>query len=73
MYYETFQIFRDTRTGGGKMNCCLCGKELPKDPLSGWDRGNNAEPVAQGRCCNECNITKVIPERLRRLKNKNIV
>mgnify|MGYP003660913656 FL=1 len=27
--------------------------------------GNNAEPVNHGRCCDTCNITKVIPARLK--------
>ena len=43
------------------MKCILCNKEY-----NGY--GNNAEPLKEGLCCNECNVTKVIPERLRRLK-----
>ena len=26
--------------------------------------GNNALPLREGKCCNECNSTKVIPARL---------
>jgi len=33
-------------------------------PKYGWTLGNNAEPLAQGRCCDECNKL-VIEERLR--------
>lgn len=37
--------------------CILCGKEY-----EGF--GNNAMPVADGRCCDTCNLEKVIPTRL---------
>lgn len=41
--------------------CCLCGKEC-----TGY--GNNPEPLAkEGRCCDKCNSTKVIPARLDKL------
>jgi hypothetical protein len=30
----------------------------------GWDNGNNAQPVNDGRCCDECNMDVVIPARL---------
>ena len=29
-----------------------------------WDKGNNAEPVNDGRCCQACNSSVVIPTRL---------
>lgn len=38
--------------------CCICGKVF-----EGW--GNNPYPMAEeGRCCDECNDTYVIPARL---------
>lgn len=41
--------------------CCLCGNEF-----IGF--GNNPEPLMENsdenRCCDECNESKVIPERL---------
>jgi hypothetical protein len=40
--------------------CVLCG-----EPFDGF--GNNPEPLIAyeaGRCCNDCNTTKVIPARL---------
>ena len=40
-----------------KQICSICGKEY-----SGW--GNNAQPVNDGRCCDDCNTTAVIPARL---------
>jgi len=43
------------------MKCCLCGDEIGND--RGWDKGNNAQPVMEGRCCDECNMSVVIPRR----------
>ena len=42
------------------MNCSLCGKKI-----IGFD--HNAQPFL-GRCCDVCNATRVIPERLRLIK-----
>lgn len=40
--------------------CVLCGKAFS-------EFGNNPAPLAEhGQCCDECNRTKVIPERYRR-------
>jgi hypothetical protein len=47
----------------GKMKCSICKDEIRKDPMSGWDGGHNSEPVAPGRCCDDCNSTVVIPQR----------
>ena len=41
--------------------CCLCGK-----PFYGY--GHNPYPITNDvrmRCCDECNLTKVLPERAR--------
>lgn len=43
------------------MKCCLCQKEIV-----GY--GNNAEPVMNGRCCNDCNANIIIPNRLNHMK-----
>ena len=51
------------------MKCSICGKEIPIE-TSGWSEGNNAQPINNGRCCRECNNTKVIPERIKRMKNR---
>lgn len=40
-----------------KGKCSICGKEY-----TGW--GNNARPVNNGRCCDECNTKVVIPARM---------
>lgn len=43
--------------------CCICGKYCE-------GAGNNPAPVSYiGRCCTDCNIKVVIPERMRRLYN----
>lgn len=45
-----------------KYTCCFCGR-----PFYGY--GNNAEPVIKnGICCDECNMKKVIPARIKQLK-----
>lgn len=44
------------------MECCICKQEIP--PVGDWDKGNDAWPAADGRCCNECDILVVVPARL---------
>ena len=44
--------------------CSICGKEY-----QGY--GNNARPVNNGRCCNECNFTVVFPARLVEIHKMN--
>lgn len=50
------------------MECTICKEEIEKQTDDKgkvyWDQGHNAEPVAEGRCCDKCNIEKVIPSRL---------
>ena len=41
------------------MKCCLCEKEILI--VGTWRDGNNAMPLAKGRCCDKCNMEKVIP------------
>ena len=48
-----------------ELSCSICGEKILKDPISGWDEGNNAEPVNSGRCCDSCNETKVVPQRFK--------
>jgi len=45
------------------MKCCLCGGKIKK--VGTWTKGNNAQPLMDGRCCGVCDITKVIPTRLK--------
>lgn len=44
------------------MNCSICQKQI--EVHNGWDKGHNAEPVSDGRCCDVCNATVVIPARI---------
>lgn len=46
--------------------CCICSNEF-----EGW--GNNAQPVANGQCCDYCNIHKVIPARLKEPRCRDCV
>lgn len=43
------------------VTCCICHA-----PIDGY--GNNAAPLADGTCCDKCNIEKVIPMRLEMMK-----
>jgi hypothetical protein len=58
------------------MECSICKEEIEKqlDPSTGevfWELGHNSEPVVEdGRCCDSCNYTKVIPARLGIILNK---
>jgi len=48
-----------------KKQCVLCGKMFDE-----W--GNNPEPLtSEGSCCDNCNMTKVIPARLERVYGIN--
>lgn len=46
------------------MKCVICNKEY-----EGY--GNNAEPIAKGMCCDNCNTTYVIPAKVKQLKVEN--
>jgi len=50
--------------------CSICGCEIQKHPLSGWAHGNNAQPLNDGRCCDECDNTIVIPSRIVLLRRR---
>ncbi len=53
------------------MECCICREEIEAQPISGWDQGNNAEPVVEdGRCCDRCNAYVVFPKRVSLIVNK---
>jgi hypothetical protein len=43
--------------------CCLCRRNIV-----GF--GNNAQPLKDGVCCDNCNAYKVIPERISRMRGK---
>jgi hypothetical protein len=41
------------------MKCSIC-----RDMLTGKEYGHNAYPINDGRCCDRCNSTYVIPSRI---------
>jgi hypothetical protein len=45
--------------------CSLCGKDIK--PQGEWYQGHNAEPIKEGRCCDDCNLDIVLPARLSNL------
>tara|TARA_R100001530_G_scaffold114889_1_gene81862 strand:- start:511 stop:684 length:174 start_codon:yes stop_codon:yes gene_type:complete len=46
------------------MKCVICKKKIMTTSY-GWSRGHNPAPVAvEGRCCEQCNTTIVIPMRI---------
>jgi len=54
------------------MKCSICNEEIKKqytpEGKMYWDQGNNAEPVNEGRCCNDCNMSVVIPVRIKQMR-----
>jgi hypothetical protein len=51
--------------GGSEMKCCLCDKQI--ETVMGVSEGHNAQPLAEGRCCSECNDFDVLPARMQGL------
>jgi hypothetical protein len=54
------------------MKCSICEKEIPVKE-GGWSQGNNAQPVNDGRCCDDCNMNVVVPARMREMLGRNEV
>ena len=49
------------------LECSICGGDIAHHSHEGrvyWTLGHNAQPVNDGRCCDNCNDTVVIPFRL---------
>ena len=57
------------------MKCVFCKRDIfvknhatdeynPKQYNYQWSDGNNAEPLAKGRCCDICDCLLVIPHRM---------
>tara|TARA_B100000963_G_scaffold240208_1_gene210114 strand:- start:13555 stop:13731 length:177 start_codon:yes stop_codon:yes gene_type:complete len=53
------------------MKCVICKEKIETD-LNGWKGGHNAEPVAKGRCCEECNYSIVLHERIKLMFNRQL-
>jgi len=62
------------------MECSICKKKIEPLIFNGkviWDKGNNAEPINSGRCCDKCNNEVVVVKRIemyreKQKKNENI-
>jgi len=55
------------------MECCICHGEIdihyhPETGEAVWDQGHNALPIADGRCCDDCNQEHVLPRRKERIE-----
>lgn len=54
------------------MKCSICSNDIEVQRSETgeimWDQGHNAEPVNDGRCCDTCNWTVVIPRRIAGVK-----
>mgnify|MGYP003153774454 FL=1 len=49
--------------------CSICHGDINAHYQGGvlvWSHGHNAHPINDGRCCDGCNLTVVIPARLSR-------
>jgi len=46
------------------VKCDICRREI-KPNSRGWDSGNNAQPIIDGRCCDDCNERIIIPFRIK--------
>ena len=49
---------------GVNMKCKICNETI-------FGHGHNAQPVANGRCCDVCQDTKVLPLRLDLMLNES--
>ena len=57
-----------------EVNCSICYDVVEvyyKNGKAVWTKGQNAEPLSEGRCCNYCNDTKVIPARIKSIAGIN--
>ena len=50
-----------------KNYCSICHEKMLS---SSFRYGNNAHPVNNGRCCDICNTTVVIPARIKQLRDE---
>ena len=44
--------------------CVICGEAIGVES-GGWASGHNADPKADGYCCENCNLTEVVPARMK--------
>ena len=58
-----------------KTFCCLCDEQIPMNPLTKWDKGNNPSPLGKegDRCCDDCNASVVVPTRMGDIMGNGII
>jgi hypothetical protein len=56
------------------MKCSICAGKIDKHINQNgevyWDKGHNAEPINDGRCCDKCNTQVVVAKRIENYFNK---
>ena len=52
------------------MDCSIC-KEPIEVTSYGWAEGSNAEPINDGRCCDTCDISVVLPARMEAIRTSS--
>lgn len=62
---NNLNINLDESINDQEQECVICHKKY-----KGY--GNNAQPVANGYCCDECNTTVVIPARVEKFQGKDV-
>lgn len=63
-----YELVNDDEYEENNINyCSICGTELWSNYHGYEYLGNNAYPVNDGRCCDDCNSKYVIPARLRQM------
>ena len=58
------------------IKCSICEEYLEEQehPITGEifeNKGHYAEPINNGRCCDRCNYTIVIPKRIKTLQDES--
>jgi hypothetical protein len=57
------------------MKCSICAGKIDKHINQNgevyWDKGHNAEPINDGRCCDKCNTQVVVAKRIENYFNKH--
>ena len=60
---STAELAQQQNERNAMKKCVICRQEIKPNAI-GWEHGNNAQPVAEGQCCDECNFNIVLPRRI---------
>ena len=68
MGYDYTRSFNKGDIKMTNLQCIICKGVIEKHyddkGFMIWDQGNNAQPIAEGVCCDKCNMDIVLPTRL---------